>query len=226
MSVLRTFQYPLVPMYIFTQPLDHEQDVTQGQFLSGVQLVLIQTFSSYITWDMVKEPNLLYNLSIAVEMNSWIHTFPRLLCERQTASTKIWTRIAESISYKGTRCTMSVHMYFKRMIVTCRPRKNWHLDGTLSDTTQTFRKPALISLGSNNNEKVFLHFRKLIYIYIYIAQEEDATQWKLFSGVQLFKVSVFLLQHWLSYLKNPVCPVIYPLLGNNRWMYPKGISLK
>ena len=30
--------------YVFTQPLHHGQDVTQGQFLSGIKLVWIQSF--------------------------------------------------------------------------------------------------------------------------------------------------------------------------------------
>ena len=33
-------------IYVLTQPLHHEQDVTQGQFLSRVQLVGIQSFPS------------------------------------------------------------------------------------------------------------------------------------------------------------------------------------
>ena len=46
-----------VCMYVFTQPLQHKQDVTQGQFLSEVVLVCIQF--------KVKESGLHFCLHIA-----------------------------------------------------------------------------------------------------------------------------------------------------------------
>ena len=41
--------------YVFTQHLSHKQDVTQGQFLSGVRWVCIQSFPSL---KMVTKPRL------------------------------------------------------------------------------------------------------------------------------------------------------------------------
>ena len=31
-----------IPMYVFAQPLSHKQDMTQGQFLSGIKMVQVQ----------------------------------------------------------------------------------------------------------------------------------------------------------------------------------------
>ena len=44
-------------MYVFTQPLHNEQDMTQGQFLSRVQLVLNSKFS-FFCLNKVKELSL------------------------------------------------------------------------------------------------------------------------------------------------------------------------
>ena len=52
--------------YVFTQPLYHEQDVTQGQFLSKVALAWIQNFSFFSTFwlSKAKEPSMSCNLPI------------------------------------------------------------------------------------------------------------------------------------------------------------------
>ena len=50
---------------------------------------------------MAEEPSLSYYLPIAGGENYWIHTFPGVLvlCEMQSVSSRIWTRIAVLISY-------------------------------------------------------------------------------------------------------------------------------
>ena len=50
-------------MYVLSQPLHNGQDVTQGQFLCGVQLVWIQNFTGCL--NKVKEPSLPYYSLIA-----------------------------------------------------------------------------------------------------------------------------------------------------------------
>ena len=52
-------------IYVFTQPLRHRQDVTQGEFLNGAQLVLIQCF---LWWGLIKK--------YKNEMNKFKSKFP------------------------------------------------------------------------------------------------------------------------------------------------------
>ena len=44
------YTYMCVCWCVFTQPLHHEQNVIQGQYLSGVMLVWIQSFFLYLYW--------------------------------------------------------------------------------------------------------------------------------------------------------------------------------
>ena len=77
-------------------PTPHEQDVTQGQFLNGIQLIWIHFFSFSQTGchTKAKEPNLSYNLPIARRRIVRFITFSRVsaLCEMQIASAMIWNR--------------------------------------------------------------------------------------------------------------------------------------
>ena len=75
--------------YVFTQTLCHEQDVTQGQFLSGVKLVWI-SFSLLFHW-LRTQSALLFKNSWGKER--WIHTFSQL------AFSRIWTLVADFFSY-------------------------------------------------------------------------------------------------------------------------------
>ena len=46
-GILQYRQFKKISNYVaFTQPLHHKQETAQGQYLSGVQLVLIQSFPS------------------------------------------------------------------------------------------------------------------------------------------------------------------------------------
>ena len=51
-------------VYVFTQPFHYEQDVRQGQFLSGVLLIWIQSFP----FPFFIEPIQSYYLSICVSV--------------------------------------------------------------------------------------------------------------------------------------------------------------
>ena len=86
-------------LYVFTQPLRHKQDVSKGQFLSGIQFVWIQ-FSLSLTscHTTVKEPSLSYYLLMAGRRIIGFIPFPKVLVlsERQTVSSRIWTWIAMS----------------------------------------------------------------------------------------------------------------------------------
>ena len=68
-------------MYVFIQTLHHNQDVTHGQFLIGVKLVWIQSFSSLRLVTKARESSLPYNLLIAegISMNNTLILFPIII---------------------------------------------------------------------------------------------------------------------------------------------------
>ena len=78
------------------------QNVSQGQFLSGVQLVWIQ-FSFFSTACVIKttEPSLFHYLPTDGNESDRFMPFPRILAQKETPtdSSKIWTRITHCISY-------------------------------------------------------------------------------------------------------------------------------
>ena len=90
--------------YLPTPPLG--LDMTQGQFLSGVWQVWTQFF---LLLDLTKaeEPSLPYYLPIAGGRIIGFMPFPRVLalCEMQSVSSRIWTRVAVSIPYDDNHYT-------------------------------------------------------------------------------------------------------------------------
>ena len=88
--------YVLIISYLPTPPL--EQDMTQDQFFSGVQQVWIQSFPSP---RLVASLRLSYYLPIAGGRIFGFIPFPRVLvlCEMQSVRSRIWTRVAVSISW-------------------------------------------------------------------------------------------------------------------------------
>ena len=95
--------------YVFTKLLCHEQNATQGQFLSEVQLVWIQVFPS---------PRLVAALllHIADVRTDRFMPFPR--------ASRIWTWVADSISYDNsyttkalkTKYSLKSHNQFKELL--------------------------------------------------------------------------------------------------------------
>ena len=83
---------------IFAKLLSHEQDETQGQFLSWGQLDLNSEFSFSLTSCLTntKEPSLPYYLIIAEKRTDGF--MPLVLWEMQTAWSSIWTQVTVSIS--------------------------------------------------------------------------------------------------------------------------------
>ena len=81
--------------YVFTQPLRHEQHVTQGEIFSGVKLLWIQSFPSF--W-MVVKPS--FKNPIFSDVNRPI-LFSRALArsEMQAVPSRIWTPVVNSTSY-------------------------------------------------------------------------------------------------------------------------------
>ena len=73
-------------MYVYTEALYNEQDVTQYQFLSGVKLVWIQSFPSLwlVLLPKLKKPSLTYYLSIAGERTDGFMPFLRAFVWSET----------------------------------------------------------------------------------------------------------------------------------------------
>ena len=95
---------------IYSSPL-HGQDVTIFKW-SFISLNSEFYFSKTLCHAKVKELSLPYHLAIVGErIIGFIH-FPRVLrlCEMQTASSKIWTRVTVSISFDND-CNASVWNY-------------------------------------------------------------------------------------------------------------------
>ena len=90
-----------------TSPLG--QDMTQGQILSGVWRVWIQSFPSPRLVASPKLKNLVSPTILPIAGGRIIGfiPFPRLLvlCEMQSVSSRIWTRVAVSISYDDNNYT-------------------------------------------------------------------------------------------------------------------------
>ena len=93
-------------MYLPTS--HHKQDVTRGQVLGGgFEFRIFLLLDWYLT--KAKEFNLPYYLPIAGERIIGFIPFPRVLalCEMQSASSRIWTRAAVSISHDNNHSTTS-----------------------------------------------------------------------------------------------------------------------
>ena len=93
--------------YLPTPPL--EQDMTQGQFFKLSLTGLYSEFSFCETSCLTKaeEPGLSHYLPIAGGRIIGLIPFPRVLvlCEMQSVSFRIWTRVAVSISYDDNHYT-------------------------------------------------------------------------------------------------------------------------
>ena len=93
--------------YLPTPPLG--QDMTQGQFfkrsLTGLNSEFSFSYTSCLT--KAEEHSLSYYLPIAGGRIIGFIPFPRVLvlCEMQLASSRIWTRVAVSISYDDNHYT-------------------------------------------------------------------------------------------------------------------------
>ena len=98
-----TFWAILLYPYLPTPPLG--QDMTQGQFLSGVKQV----------WIQAEELSLPYYLPMAGGRIIGFIPFPRVLvlCEMPSVSSRIWTRVVVSISYDDNHYTTGTsYIYF------------------------------------------------------------------------------------------------------------------
>ena len=87
--------------YVSTQPLYHKWNMTQGQFLSKVQLVWTQFFFSKTSSSKQGEKiQFGQQLTHNWRKKWWIHAL-RAWSETQTAIFRIWNRVADIISNKN-----------------------------------------------------------------------------------------------------------------------------
>ena len=98
--------------------------MTQGQFLSGVSQVWIQSFPSPTSCvAKAEEPSLSYYLP-GGRIIGFI-PFPRVLvlCEMQSVSSRIWTRVAVSMSYDDNHYITGTVQRFKHYNIMTPPPK-------------------------------------------------------------------------------------------------------
>ena len=103
-----------------TPPLG--QDMTQGQFFKRSLTGLNSEFSFSWTTCLTKaeEPSLAYYLPIAGGGIIGFILFPRVLvlCEMQSVSFRIWTRVAVSISYDDNHYTTGTSSSYSSRAIT------------------------------------------------------------------------------------------------------------
>ena len=85
-----------------TPPLG--QDMTQGQFLTGLNSEISFSLTSCFT--KAEEPSLSYYFTHSWRENNRIHTFPKGISAMWNAI-RIWTRVAVSISYDDNHYAIS-----------------------------------------------------------------------------------------------------------------------
>ena len=122
----------LVIFYVITQSLRHEQDVTQGQFLSGVQLPWIPSFPSPRLVALPWPKNLVWpNIYTYLEVRkdgfmplSWVFA----QSETPSTSSRIWTWVNDSIPYHcnslsfflslSLSLSLSLYIYIYMLIIS------------------------------------------------------------------------------------------------------------
>ena len=108
--------YIYIYIYLTTPLLG--QDMTQGQFLSGVWT---QSFPSrLVALTKAEEPSMPDYLPIAGWRIIGFIPFPRVLvlCEMQSVSSRIWTCVAVSISYDDNNYTTGTSMIYWYISIT------------------------------------------------------------------------------------------------------------
>ena len=123
-------------MYVFTNPSPRAGYSTRSVFLSGVEQVWIQSFSSRpVAIPKLKSPVCLTILSIAGGKIARLITFPKLfvLCGIQTALSRIWTRVSVSISHDDIQHITRASTIFTHLFRTSRMWHKWNLTGLTSD---------------------------------------------------------------------------------------------
>ena len=90
-------------IYVFIQLPYHKENVTQGQFLRRVLVVWIPSFPRLVALQSLKKISLPYYLWREIR---WFHALK--WSEMQTASTRTWTWVTNSISFDNNCWVRSV----------------------------------------------------------------------------------------------------------------------
>ena len=145
--------------------------MTQGQFLSGVQQVWIQSFSSPSCFQGWRTQSLLL-FTHSWRENNWIHTFPKGISAMRKAIILVqdWTRVAMSTSYDNNHYTTGTAIQFRTINL-------WKgMDPLIIPSYSTF-SVLQESLWHQLSHKVCYAIKQMkqnnIYIYIYIERERD-----------------------------------------------------
>ena len=104
---LQLYMCKLTLPYLPSPPLG--QDMTQSQFFKRS----LTGFNSEYSFTKAEEPSLSYYLPIAGGRIIGFIPFPRVLvpCEMQSVSSRIWTRVAMSISYDDNHYTTGTSIF-------------------------------------------------------------------------------------------------------------------
>ena len=110
--------------HIYPHPTTLGQDMTQGQFSKRSLTGLNSEFSFSKTCCLTKaeEPSLSYYLRIAGGRIIGFIPFPRVLvlCEMQSVSSRIWTRVAVSISCDDNHYTTGTSIILHYHLESCQ----------------------------------------------------------------------------------------------------------
>ena len=109
-------------IYIFTNPSVRPGHDTRSIFkrsLTGLNSEFSFSWTSCLS--KVEEPSLSYYLPIAGGRIIAFIPFPKILvlCEMQTASSRIWTRVAVSISYDDNHYTTDTSIICYKLLKPC-----------------------------------------------------------------------------------------------------------
>ena len=103
---------------VFTRPFGYGLNVTQGQFLSGVKLVSIQSFPSPMLVAWTRRKNLVCTTFFSIagdgveRRTNGFMPFLRVLAQSETqkASSRVWTRVTDSTFNDNNR--FAKHVFF------------------------------------------------------------------------------------------------------------------
>ena len=111
----------IISLFIFTNPSARAGYNTRSIFkrsLTGLNSEFSFSYTSCLT--KAEEPSLSYYLPIAGERISGFIPFPRVLvlCDMQSISSRIWTRVAVSISYNDNHYTTGTSLIIS-LFISC-----------------------------------------------------------------------------------------------------------
>ena len=144
---------------VFTEPLHHEQDATQGQIFKRSKLVRVQSFPFP---RLVALPSLKNPVWLSGKRVGYMPFSRELACsETQIALSKIWTGVADSISYDDNHD--AEHIYW------------------ISNDSKSSKHPLIVILPGFSNTVV-----RMAWIFPQISSSFTFSYLRLFQTHQLW----------------------------------------